>query len=68
MNQSSIELKLPDQELKEIKTRLYLVIYPVISAREKHTNNAHAQTVKLVDSIVQDMEQFIDQNEPEPLN
>lgn len=67
MNQPAIELKMPESEQKQVRAKLYEVIFLTISRYEKQTNNAHHQTVKLVNSIMQDIEQFIDENEPGPL-
>ena len=60
MNQPVIEYKMPEQEKREIKKKLFDVIYPFLSSHEKASNDAGPFTVKLVNSLLDDFEYFIE--------
>jgi hypothetical protein len=70
MNQPAIEHKMSENEARELrqaKAKIFEVIYLELSKHETHTNNAGQAALKLTNSVLQDMEVFIENAKSRPL-
>jgi hypothetical protein len=67
VTQPAIEHKDIQDDLKQAKAKLFEAIYVTLSKHEAHTNNAGQAALKLTNSVLQDMEVFIENAKSRPL-